>query len=56
MSFGYRIFKYIDRVLGRKYSRCHDCGKKLTKQEIHYYGNTCEKCEKRFMKWLSKLN
>lgn len=56
MSYRYRIFKFIDRILDRKYSRCHDCGKRLSEQETQYYGNICEKCEVKFMRWIDKLN
>ena len=32
------------------WNRCYRCGKKLSKTEKEYYGNTCEKCENKMAK------
>ena len=45
---------WLRKVLNtkRKIPNCTFCGKKLTEPEIHYYINTCEKCEKKTIRML----
>lgn len=39
----YTISKFLS-------GRCYRCKRKLTDEEKHYYGNTCEKCERKLIK------
>lgn len=33
---------------------CSGCGRTLTKEEIHYYGQTCDDCEREWSERMTK--
>lgn len=47
--------KLIDYLFNRgKSGRCIHCGRKLTEIEVEYYEISCERCERKLLKRLSK--
>lgn len=46
-----KFFRWISSKLSKKVAyRCVECYRKMTNDEVYWYGNTCEKCEKESMK------
>lgn len=48
----YELLTLVDKLKGEHNPRCIRCGKKLTENELKYYGNSCDNCEGILMrKW-----
>lgn len=43
-----KLFRWVLSKFSKK-RRCSCCYRVLTKEELYYYGNTCERCERKHM-------
>ena len=48
-----KFLKTIDKLRGKSYPRCSQCGRVMTPLEVNYYITQCEKCERKLLNEIS---